>query len=187
MTWSEPQRGSARPVPKNVEQVAKLETQQVEARTLTERIAGAVTRAAGTATFALAHLAWFLAWIVLNSGLVRRVRLFDPFPFNLLTMIVSLEAIFLSIWILISQNQMSRQADRREHLDLQVNILAEQEATATLRIVRRMAEHLGLDISDANVSLEQETNVEHLAAAVDEALPDSPGTSGDLPPATLRS
>lgn len=174
-------------MPKNVEQVAQLETRQVEARTLTERIAGAVTRAAGTATFALTHLAWFLAWIVLNSGLVRRVRPFDPFPFNLLTMIVSLEAIFLSIWILISQNQMSRQADRREHLDLQVNILAEQEATATLRIVRRMAEHLGLDIADANESLEQETNVEHLAAAVDEALPESPVTSGDLPPAALRS
>lgn len=172
---------------KNVEQVAKLETQQVHARTLTERIAGAVTRAAGTATFAVAHLAWFLSWIALNAGLVRRVRPFDPFPFNLLTMIVSLEAIFLSIWILISQNQMSRQADRREHLNLQVNILAEQEATATLRIVRRVAEHLGLDIADANDSLEQETNVEHLAAAVDEALPEAPGTSGDLPPATLRS
>ena len=172
---------------KNVEQVAKLETQQVEARTLTERVAGTVTRAAGTATFALAHLAWFLAWIVLNSGLVRRVRPFDPFPFNLLTMVVSLEAIFLSIWILISQNQMSRRADHREHLNLQVNILAEQEATATLRIVRRVAERLGLEIAEPNDSLEQETNVEHLAAAVDEALPESPGTSGDLPPATLRT
>ena len=156
---------------KNVEQVAKLETQQVEARTLTERVAGTVTRAAGTATFALAHLAWFLAWIVLNSGLVRRVRPFDPFPFNLLTMVVSLEAIFLSIWILISQNQMSRRADHREHLNLQVNILAEQEATATLRIVRRVAERLGLEIAEPNDSLEQETNMEHLAAAVDEALP----------------
>src|SRR4029077_6496886 len=103
---------------KNVEQIAKLESQQVGARTLSERIAGAVTRAAGTATFAIGHLVWFVGWILLNAGIVRRLRPFDPFPFNLPTMIVSLEAIFLSIWILISQNQMSRQADRRGHLGL---------------------------------------------------------------------
>jgi len=99
-------------------------------------------------------------------------------------MIVSLEAIFLSIWILISQNQMSRQADRREHLDLQINLLAEQESTATLRLVARIAEHLGIDptreVSD--VALTTETDIESLASAVEEALPDAPGKSSGLPP-----
>ena len=117
---------------RNVAEIAKLETAQVDARNLSQRVAVLVTQAAGTSVFAFVHLIWFAGWIVINSGWARRfVRPFDPFPFNLLTMVVSLEAIFLSIWILISQNEMSRQADRRSHLGLQVNLLAEQESTET--------------------------------------------------------
>ena len=171
---------------KNVEQIAKLESQQVGARTLSERIAGAVTRAAGTATFAIGHLVWFVGWILLNAGIVRRLRPFDPFPFNLPTMIVSLEAIFLSIWILISQNQMSRQADRREHLGLQITLLAEQESTATLRLVRQIAERLGVSVVDSDQGLAAETNLDQLVATMDEALPGSPGNASPLPPASLR-
>ena len=165
---------------------AKLESQQVGARTLSERIAGAVTRAAGTATFAIGHLVWFVGWILLNAGIVRRLRPFDPFPFNLPTMIVSLEAIFLSIWILISQNQMSRQADRREHLGLQLTLLAEQESTATLRLVRQIAERLGVRVVDSDQGLAAETNLDQLVATMDEALPGSPGNASPLPPASLR-
>ena len=108
----------------------------------------------------------------------------DPFPFNLLTMLVSLEAIFLSIWILISQNQMTRQAERRAHLDLQINLLAEQESTATLRIVHDIAEHLGIGdrASRRDAALVEETDIEHLVSRMDEALPDTPGTSPSEPP-----
>jgi len=171
---------------KNVEQIAKLESEQFEARTLSERIAGAVTRAAGTATFAIGHLVWFAGWILVNAGIVRRLRPFDPFPFNLLTMIVSLEAIFLSIWILISQNQMSRQADRREHLGLQITLLAEQESTATLRLVRQIAEKVGVSVVDSDQALAAETNLDELVATMDESLPGSPGNASPLPPASLR-
>jgi uncharacterized membrane protein len=168
----------------NVRQIARLEEQQLHARSASERIAGAVTRAAGTAVFAVAHLVWFASWILINSGRVARMKPFDPYPFNLLTMIVSLEAIFLSIWILISQNQMTRQADRRAHLDLQVNLLAEQESTATLRAVHGIAQHLGVDpamyLTDA--PLAEETDIEHLASRMDEAMPDPPGTSPVNPP-----
>ena len=168
----------------NVRQIARLEEQQLHARSASERIAGAVTRAAGTAVFAVAHLVWFASWILINSGRVARIRPFDPYPFNLLTMIVSLEAIFLSIWILISQNQMTRQADRRAHLDLQVNLLAEQESTATLRAVHEIARHLGVDparyLTDA--PLAEETDIEHLASRMDEVMPDAPGTSAVNPP-----
>jgi uncharacterized membrane protein len=168
----------------NVRQIARLEEEQLHARSASERIAGAVTRAAGTAVFAVAHLVWFGSWILINSERVTRIKPFDPYPFNLLTMIVSLEAIFLSIWILISQNQMTRQADRRAHLDLQVNLLAEQESTATLRAVHGIAQHLGIDpamyLTDA--PLAEETDIEHLASRMDEAMPDSPGTSALDPP-----
>src|SRR4030095_17183992 len=115
-------------VNRNVAQIAKLEEEQIWARGLSQRIALAVNRAAGTSTLAPAHLVWFASWIAINTGWVRRLRPFDPFPFNLLTTVVSLEAIFLSIWILISQNDMARQSDRRAHLDLQVNLLAEKES-----------------------------------------------------------
>jgi uncharacterized membrane protein len=178
--WRRPARDSIR---RNVGRIARLEAEQIEARSVTERIAGVVTRAAGTAAFAIVHLAWFAGWIVVNGGFVRRLKPFDPFPFSLLTMIVSLEAIFLSIWILISQNQLSRQADRREHLDLQINLLAEQESTATLGLVARIAERIGIDtapyVDDALVS---ETDLGRLASAVDEALPETPATSSRLPP-----
>ncbi len=168
-------------LPLNVQRVAKLEEEQLRARSISERIAAAVTRAAGTATFAIAHLVWFTVWIVVNSTWARGIERFDPFdpfPFNLLTMLVSLEAIFLSIWILISQNQMTRQADRRAHLDLQINLLAEQESTATLRIVHDIAEHLGIGgrASRRDPALVEETDIEHLASRMDEVLPDAPGT-----------
>ncbi len=160
-------------LPLNVQRVAKLEEEQLRARSISERIAAAVTRAAGTATFAIAHVVWFTVWIVVNSKWARGIERFDPFPFNLLTMLVSLEAIFLSIWILISQNQMTRQAERRAHLDLQINLLAEQESTATLRIVHDIAEHLGIGgrASRRDPALVEETDIEHLASRMDEALP----------------
>jgi uncharacterized membrane protein len=173
---------------RNVEQIARLEAEQIRARSLTERIAGVVTRAAGTATFAVGHVVWFAAWIAVNGGFIGGVAPFDPFPFNLLTMTVSLEAIFLSIWILISQNQMSRQAERREHLDLQINLLAEQESTATLRVVNRIAKHLGIDVSGGPEDvLTSETDIERLASAVDETLPDPSTKPSTLPPPPLRS
>jgi uncharacterized membrane protein len=167
----------------NVRRIASLEEDQLRARTLSERIARVVTRAAGTATFAVAHFVWFVAWIAINAGRVHGLKPFDPFPFNLLTMIVSLEAIFLSIWILISQNQMTRQADRRAHLDLQINLLAEQESTATLRVVNRIAEHLGVaPDKSVDTALAEETDLEHLVSRMDEALPDTPRTSTSDPP-----
>lgn len=173
----------------NVERVAKLEDKQLEARSTGERIAGTVTRAAGTAIFAIAHLVWFTAWIVVNAGLVDGLDPFDPYPFSLLTLIVSLEAIFLSIWILISQSQMTRQAERRARLDLQINLLAEQESTATLRIVQRIAQHLGIDpdACRADDPLAEETDVERLASKIDQTLPEIAGTppSGPARPGGL--
>src|SRR5882724_12225643 len=164
----------------NVRRIAKLEEQQLQARSAVERVAGIVSWAAGTSAFAIAHLVWFTVWLLANSGL-GGLEPFDPFPFSLLTLIVSLEAIFLSIWILISQNQMTRQAERRAHLDLQINLLAEQESTATLRIVQSIAQHLGVDPDacrlDADVSLSDETDLERLASRIDESVPEIPGLS----------
>jgi len=183
--WRDLEWAGGSVVPSNVRRIASLEERQIRARSVSERVAGRVTQAAGTAIFAVTHLVWFIVWIGVNAGWVPGLGRFDPFPFNLLTMVVSLESIFLSIWILISQNQMTRQAERRAHLDLQINLLAEQESTATLRIVRRIAEHLHIDRdrSPADASLAEETDIERLVSKMDEALPGAPGTSAEELPA----
>ena len=108
-------------------------------------------------------------------------RGFDPFPYTLLTTLVSLEAIFLSIFLLINQNVMSRQADHRAHLDLQVNLLAEQEATQMLRMMARVCRKLDVEIGDLYrelAGLEKKTDVHQLGSELKDSLPsDSEGQS----------
>ena len=103
----------------------------------------------------------------------QRLAGFDPYPFSFLTLIVSLEAIFLSLFVLISQSRMSREADRRAHLDLQVNLLAEQENTKALEMLHRISQHLGLEIprDDEVHGLIEKTHVDHLASELDKRLP----------------
>jgi uncharacterized membrane protein len=134
----------------NVARVAKLEADALGARSLGARCATGLIRVAGTTTFAVIHLVWFVAWIV----------------------VVSLEAIFLSIWISISQNEMERLADRRAHLDLQINMLAEQESTAAIRMLQRISEHLGIKPDDTvDTALSEETDVERIVTAIDQTVP----------------
>ena len=95
---------------------------------------------AGTPWFAWLHVAWFAAWVAWNAGFVPGWHPIDPFPFSFLTLVVSLEAIFLSIFVLISQNNLTRLSERRAHLDLQINLLAEQESTKTVALLERIAQ-----------------------------------------------
>jgi uncharacterized membrane protein len=156
----------------NVERVAKLEAEALGARSLGERCAAVLMRFAGTVTFAAIHFVCFALWIAVNSGVVPGIRPFDPYPFSFLTLVVSLEAIFLSIWILIVQNQMQRLADRRANLDLQINMLAEQESTAAIRMLQRITEHLGIPADDTvDAALAEETDVERIVTAIDERVP----------------
>jgi uncharacterized membrane protein len=119
-------------------------------------------------SFLLIHVAWFAGWIVLNS--TSRNAL-DPYPFTFLTFLVSLEAIFLTSFVLISQNHLETQAHRRAALDLQINLLAEREMTSVLRTVSAIAAHLGLadecDDDDLAELIEQ-TDVEAIAETVEE-------------------
>ena len=92
-------------------------------------------------TFVWVHVIWFGGWILLNS--IPGIPHFDPFPFTFLTLIVSLEAIFLSTFILISQNLETRISERRSHLDLQLNMLSEQENTKMIAILLAIAAESG--------------------------------------------
>src|SRR4029450_10380261 len=104
--------------------VSRMEREVLEARSLAARLSDSITRFAGTTTCLLIHVCWFGGWVLWN---VKPFCLpdFDPFPFSFMTLVVSLEAIFLSLFIMMSQNRMQRQADERSHLDLQINLLAE--------------------------------------------------------------
>ena len=158
----------------NVRVVAKLEREALAARSIGERIGDAASRLIGSMPFVLVHVLWFGVWIVLNLGAVPGVRPFDRFPFGLLTLVVSLEAIFLSLFLLISQNRMTRQADKRAHLDLQINLLDEAETTKVLRILDRIAEKVGVPKEDEEApDLDRPTDIVKLAQHVQKRIPES--------------
>ena len=157
---------------RNVEAVAQLEAADRARRSVVEHFSDTITRIAGTVWFVVVHLVWFAAWIVWNTGLVPVGQPIDPFPFSFLTFVVSLEAIFLSLFVLISQNNLTRQSERRAHLDLQVNLLAEQESTKTVELLERIARRLDVPISDeAERELAAPTDIQEVVRTLDRVLP----------------
>ncbi|HEY0101056.1 MAG TPA: DUF1003 domain-containing protein [Pyrinomonadaceae bacterium] len=129
---------------KNISAISEMQRRDVAARKPQERISDSITRFSGSTIFVFLHVIWFGLWILLNIGFIHLPYIsgFDPFPFGLLTMIVSLEAIFLSTFVLISQNRMSALSEKRAELDLQVNMLAEQKAAKTLQLLEHIAQQL---------------------------------------------
>ena len=113
------------------------------------------------------HIVWFGAWILLNTGRLGMPK-FDPYPYGLLTMIVSLEAIFLSTFVLISQNRLSEETERRADLELHINLLTEHELTRVLQMLDAIQDKLGIvenensDLAD----LEMETKPEDVLAEI---------------------
>jgi uncharacterized membrane protein len=123
-----------------------------------ERLADLLTDSFGTLTFFLLNATGFFLWILWNSGVGLGLPVFDPYPFGMLTMVVSLEAIFLSIIVLISQNRAAKIADVREELDLQVNLEAEREITQMLKMLERIEEKLLVtDIDQAELARMKKT------------------------------
>lgn len=131
-------------VRRNIRALIAARTAVEQQRSGEDRVADAITRFTGSMRFVYLHALLFGGWLVVNLGWVPRVRPFDPFPFVMLAMIASVEAIFLSTFVLISQNRMSQIADRRADLDLQINLLAEHEITRLLEIADAIAERVGV-------------------------------------------
>jgi len=116
-------------------------------RTTSERIADWMTSHFGSMAFLVLNAIVFLVWILINTGQVAGIVPFDPFPFNLLTMVVSLEAIFLAVFVLISQNRNSKVDDLRSETHLQLNLISEKEITKLLKIISMLLEKEGIDLS----------------------------------------
>lgn len=132
--------------------IRSFEAKALGHRKFTEKIADNVTTAFGSFTFGVLHVYWFGLWIVLNTGIVAWITPFDPFPFGLLTMIVSLEAIFLSILVLLSQNRAGQVASLREELHLQVDLIAEEEITKVLEILSEIRTKVGIKGDDPELT-----------------------------------
>jgi uncharacterized membrane protein len=135
----------AQVVERNINTLVEIRNHMEQRKSTQDRIADWVTWFSGSMIFVYIHLAWFGIWIAINLGWTG-IKPFDPFPFSLLTMIVSLEAIMLATFVLISQNRISEIADQRADLDLQINLLAEYEITRVLTLVDAIANHLGLEV-----------------------------------------
>lgn len=162
----------ANPVQRNVKKIAELERDALHTRSPFDRFIDGVTGLAGSPAFVVFHAVWFGGWI--GANLLRKPPL-DPYPFSLLTLVVSLEAIILTSFVLMSQNRMARQADKRAHLDLQINLLAEEELTAILQILRQLCAASGSTAAVNERAIEpllKETDVHKIAAAIDREWPD---------------
>jgi uncharacterized membrane protein len=160
---------------RNIELVAKLEERFLERRSFSERSADAIAAFCGSMTFVVVHAAGYSLWILINTGLIPGIPQFDKFPFLLLSMVVSLEAIFLSTFVLMAQNRMNKRADSRAHLDLQINLLTEKEMTLVLQMLRQIGTRLGIDEKFQKDEIEQlsaETPVELVADQLKEKIPD---------------
>jgi len=154
-------------IDRNVSTIHELEKAAQESQSPANRVADAITRFCGSMLFVWVHVAWFAVWIFVNTVYMKKP--IDPFPFNFLTLVVSLEAIFLSTFILISENRQSKVDERRSHLDLQINLLSEQENTKMLQLLKEIADKLGIDHDkDPSVTvLEKATRPEKIVEHID--------------------
>ena len=149
----EGQRGNTQPTVERrqratgtIHAVQSIKASRAQERSRMDRAAERLTRVAASAPFLVVHVLWFLFWIVANTGVFGKK--FDPFPFGLLTLIVSLEAIFLSIFVLMTQARESETAELREEVTLQVLLRTEEEVTKTLQLVAGLYSRLGHELAD---------------------------------------
>jgi uncharacterized membrane protein len=161
-------------VAENVEKVIRVENEALRPRSRSEAITDAIGGFVGTISFVVAQLTVFVGWIVVNAGKVPQLAPFDPFPYPLLSSITSLEAVLLAAFVLMKQNRMGMVADRRDHLDLQVNLLTEQRATQIIQMLARLSTRLGVDQHHDEDSRElgRHVAVEHLVEELHSRLPD---------------
>lgn len=132
--------------------IRSFEAKSLANRGVSEKFADTISDFSGSITFLVVHIWWFALWIILNTHVIPGITPFDPFPFGLLTMIVSLEAIVLSVFVLLSQNRDAHVSKLREELHLQVNLIAEEEITKILELLHEMRLKMGIKNEDKELA-----------------------------------
>jgi uncharacterized membrane protein len=158
----------------HIEVILKHEEEFLARRTAAERVGDFFGAFVGSLIFIGIHAAWFTAWILLNTFHIGHVPHFDRLPFPMLDTLVAIEAIFLASFIVMRQSRLSRRSDERDHMILQVLLLAEKEITAVLQIERQIAGRVGLAAlaEDADITqLSQKTSIDEVANSLKESMP----------------
>jgi len=161
-------------VQENIQSIAGLEHDFEEQRTLVDRLADAIGTFSGSFAFVAVHIVLLALWFLINTGVLAFIPRFDPYPFILLAMIVSVEGVLLSTFVLMKQNRMQSKADARAQLDLQINLLAEKEVTKTLQLLRAIAKKLEIPDFEQDGELKEmstTTSVDLLAKKIDKDIP----------------
>jgi uncharacterized membrane protein len=154
---------------RNVELVTQMEKASVSNRTFGERVADLVAAWVGSWTFLIVQSILLIVWMAVN--VVGWWMKWDPYPFVLLNLVLSFEAAFASPIILMSQNRQGRLIERRNHLDLQINLLAEQENTEQLRLLRLLCEKAGIRLeAQTQHALEEVTQPDEIVRQITEAV-----------------
>jgi uncharacterized membrane protein len=156
----------------NVEKIAEMDRQSYRARRKGERVADAFAKLIGSWAFIIIQSILLCVWIVLN--VFAWINHWDPYPFILMNLALSFQAAYAGPIIMMSQNRHARLSERRNNLDLQINLLAEQENTEMLRLLRKLCLKLEIPIDegeDSNMrALEEQTSPEEIIAEIEKAL-----------------
>lgn len=157
-------------IQRNIRKIIRVRQKAFREQSLQDRVANGMTSFSGSMTFFYVHIAWFLVWFILNTGHLG-MEPFDPYPYGFLTMVVSLEAIFLATFVLISQNLLAKEAERLADLSLQTGLLSEHELTRVLQMLRAIQDKLGItndeDSNRADADLEMETKLEDVLSEIE--------------------
>ena len=157
-------------IQRNIRKIMHVRRKAVREQSVQDRIANAMTSFSGSMLFFYLHVSWFFIWFLLNTGHLG-ITPFDPYPYGFLTVVVSLEAIFLATFVLISQNLFARESERLADLGLHTNLLTEHELTRVLQMLRAIQNKIGIsndeDSNLADADLEMETRPEDVLAEMD--------------------
>jgi uncharacterized membrane protein len=161
-------------VESNIHCVADLERSFENRRNFVDRVADLIGGFSGSFGFVALHIVWFSLWFLINTGVVPIFHRFDPYPFILLAMIVSVEGVLLSTFVLMKQNRMQQRSDSRDHLNLQIDLLAEKEVTKALQLLRAICRRLEIPEAELDAELTEmanTTSVDSLAKQIQSDLP----------------
>jgi uncharacterized membrane protein len=165
-----PQPSVAPTAKRNIAAIAELEQQVLSQRSTGEHLGGAVARFFGSLRFIVVEFLFVAAWVAVNSGVMPGASRFDPYPFPLLSLIVGIEFIFLTTFVLVNQKHQMRRAEQWSHLHLQISMLTEQEVTKSMQMLRSICEKLALHqlTGDAEMSeLAENTAIAALANEIE--------------------
>ena len=163
-------------VAENIDKIIRVEQSAMQRRSRGEAMVDAIGTFAGTLPFVAVQVLACAVWVAVNSAHLPGIAAFDPFPFQLLATITSFEAVLIAAFVLMKQNRISLIVDRRDHLDLQVNLRTERQATQIIQMLDRLSAHMGLEHEhDADGrELGQHVAIEHLVDELHRRLPDAP-------------